>query len=93
MSWQLMRDNYAAIGCSGDNEALFDTIIEYSDYVIPMHEMNVTTITLDQSPGGYQDFDQGAAKKICHRPPIITLGVDSFFRGAMCWWWSMRLDG
>ena len=40
MSFQLMRDNYAAIGCSADNEALFDTIVEYSDYVIPAHEMN-----------------------------------------------------
>ena len=40
MSWQLQRENFAAIGCSGDNEALFDTICEYRDYVIPMHEMN-----------------------------------------------------
>jgi len=40
VSWQLMRENYAAIGCSGDNEALYDTIVEYSDYVVPQHEMN-----------------------------------------------------
>ncbi|HQI76194.1 MAG TPA: glycoside hydrolase family 98 domain-containing protein [Candidatus Latescibacteria bacterium] len=40
MSWQLMRDNWAAIGCSADNEALYDAICEYSEYVIPMHEMN-----------------------------------------------------
>lgn len=40
MSWQLMSENYAAIGCSADNEALFDTVCEYGEYVIPMHEMN-----------------------------------------------------
>jgi len=40
MSWQLMRENYAVIGCSGDNEALYDAVCEYGDYVIPMHEMN-----------------------------------------------------
>jgi hypothetical protein len=40
MSWQLMSENFAAIGCSGDNEALFDTVVEYGEYVIPMHEMN-----------------------------------------------------
>lgn len=40
MSWQLMSENFAAIGCSADNEALFDTVVEYGEYVIPMHEMN-----------------------------------------------------
>jgi hypothetical protein len=40
MSWQLMKENFAAIGCSADNEALFDTVREYGDYVIPTHEMN-----------------------------------------------------
>jgi hypothetical protein len=40
MSWQLMSENFAAIGCSADNEVLFDTIVEYGEYVIPMHEMN-----------------------------------------------------
>jgi len=40
MSWQLMSENYAAIGCSADNEALFDAACEYGEYVIPMHEMN-----------------------------------------------------
>jgi hypothetical protein len=40
MSWQLMRENYAAIGCSIDNEALFETVAECSHCVIPMHEMN-----------------------------------------------------
>ncbi|OQB43201.1 MAG: Glycosyl hydrolase family 98 [Candidatus Latescibacteria bacterium ADurb.Bin168] len=40
MSWQLMSENFAAIGCSADNEALFDTVCEYGEYVIPMHEMN-----------------------------------------------------
>jgi len=40
MSWQLMSENFAAIACSGDNEALFDTIVEYGEYVIPTHEMN-----------------------------------------------------
>jgi hypothetical protein len=40
MSWQLLSENYAAIACSADNEALFDTVCEYGEYVIPMHEMN-----------------------------------------------------
>ncbi len=40
MSWQLMRDNWAAIGCSVDNEALFDTISSHAANVIPTHEMN-----------------------------------------------------
>ena len=40
MSWQTMSENYAAIGCSADNEALFDAVCEYGEYVIPMHEMN-----------------------------------------------------
>ncbi len=40
MSWQLMSENYAAIGCSADNQALFETVCEYGEYVIPMHEMN-----------------------------------------------------
>ena len=40
MNWQLMRENYLAIGCSGDNEALFDAICEHRENVIPMHEMN-----------------------------------------------------
>lgn len=40
MSWQLMRENYLAIGCSGDNEALYDAICDHRENVIPMHEMN-----------------------------------------------------
>jgi hypothetical protein len=43
MSWQHMTENIAAIGCSIDNEALFDTVCEYGDYVIPTHEMNCET--------------------------------------------------
>jgi len=40
VSWQLMRDNWAAIGCSVDNEALFDSICRHAANVIPTHEMN-----------------------------------------------------
>jgi len=40
LSWQLMRDNWAAIGCSVDNEALFDSISRHAPNVIPTHEMN-----------------------------------------------------
>ncbi len=39
-TWQLQRDSFLAIGCSADNEALFDAICEHRDNVIPMHEMN-----------------------------------------------------
>ncbi len=31
--------------------------------------VNVQVITLNEAPQGYVDFDKGAAKKICHRPP------------------------
>ena len=40
MSWKLMSENYAAIASSVDNEALFETIRDHGEYVIPMHEMN-----------------------------------------------------
>jgi hypothetical protein len=40
VSFQLMRENYIAMSCSVDNEALFDAIQEHHAYVIPMHEMN-----------------------------------------------------
>ena len=40
MSWQLMCENYVAIGCSGDNEALYDAVCDHRENVIPMHEMN-----------------------------------------------------
>lgn len=40
MSWQLMRDNWLAIGSSVDNEALFETIARNAANVIPTHEMN-----------------------------------------------------
>ncbi len=34
----------------------------------PAKACNVTTISLDQAPGGYQDFDKGAAKKFVIDP-------------------------
>ena len=43
MSWQHMTENLATVGCSVDNEALFDTVCEYGEYVVPMHEMNCET--------------------------------------------------
>jgi glutathione-independent formaldehyde dehydrogenase len=30
--------------------------------------VNVTTISLDEAPGGYKDFDRGAAKKFVIDP-------------------------
>jgi hypothetical protein len=40
MSWQQMTENFAAVGSSVDNEALFETVCEFGEYVVPMHEMN-----------------------------------------------------
>jgi len=40
VSWQLMREDFLAISCSGDNEALFEAVCENRENVIPMHEMN-----------------------------------------------------
>ncbi len=40
LSWQQMGENLAAVGCSANNEALFETICEYGEYVIPTHAMN-----------------------------------------------------
>ena len=40
MSWQEMGENLVAAGCSANNEALFETICEYGEYVIPTHAMN-----------------------------------------------------
>jgi len=40
MSWQEMGENLVAVGCSANNEALFETICEYGEYVIPTHAMN-----------------------------------------------------
>ena len=74
MSWQLMRENYAAIGCSGDNEALYDTICEYSDYVIPMHEMNCEFAKHVDHMGAMGLWLAGATKQ---------WGVE-----AQSWYWS-----
>ncbi len=43
MSWQQMTENAAALACSVDNEALFETVREHGDLVIPTHEMNCET--------------------------------------------------
>jgi hypothetical protein len=40
MSWQEMGENLVAVGCSANNEALFETLYEYGEYVIPTHAMN-----------------------------------------------------
>ena len=43
------------------NRQLMQAILH--DKVHPAKACNVTVIPLDEAPGGYKDFDQGAAKK------------------------------
>ncbi|HDS74107.1 MAG TPA: hypothetical protein ENN56_01070, partial [Firmicutes bacterium] len=74
LSWQLMRDNWAAIGCSVDNEALFDAIQEHSEYVIPQHEMNCEFA---------KQIDHTAAMGMWLSGAVENWGVE-----AQSWYWS-----
>jgi len=40
LSWQLQACQFAYIGSCTFNRELYDTIVEYKDYVLPQHEMN-----------------------------------------------------
>jgi glutathione-independent formaldehyde dehydrogenase len=48
------------------NRQLMQAILH--DKVQIAKAVNVTTISLDQAPKGYKDFDQGAAKKFVIDP-------------------------
>ncbi len=74
MSWQLMRENYAAIGCSVDNEALFETVRECGHCVIPMHEMNCEFAKL---------VDHTSAMGLWLSETTAQWGVE-----AQSWYWS-----
>jgi len=74
LSWQLMRDNWAAIGCSVDNEALFATIRDHAEYVIPQHEMNCEFS---------KQIDHTAALGLWLSGAVGNWGVE-----AQSWYWS-----
>jgi len=40
LSWQLQNYHYAFIGSCELNRELYDTMVEYKEYVLPQHEMN-----------------------------------------------------
>jgi hypothetical protein len=74
LSWQLQACEYAYIGSCELNRELYDTIVQYQDYVLPQHEMNQPQAWL---------LDHDSAMGLWVAGAVTNWGIE-----AQSWFWN-----